>query len=103
VIDEGLLAQVKAALQGIPGAAATDNGNLLRSRFPGLKLAFCSDDDIPPRIKAVDEVFATAEATGATQNPRYRLYFIDAGEHCLKLTTDADVACGLVVAACDED
>jgi len=101
VIEEALLAQVKAALREIPGEAAADNGNALRGRFPGLKLTFCSDDDIPARIKPAAEVFA-AETSAPTDSPRYRLYFIDAGEHCLKLTTDADVACGLVVAACDE-
>jgi len=102
VIDATLLAQVKAALLDIPGDAAEDNGNLLRGRFPGVRMAFCSDNDIPPRIEAAVEVFA-AGAIEAVPSPRYRLYYIDAGEHCLELTSDADVACGLVVAACDED
>jgi hypothetical protein len=102
VIDAALLAAVKAALQEIPGDAAEDNGNVLRGRFPGLRMTFCSDNDIPPRIAAAAEVFA-AGAVEAIHSPRYRLYYIDAGEHCLKLTSDADVACGLVVATCDED
>ncbi len=37
----------------------------------------------------------------ALGNARCRLYYLDAGEHCVKLTRDAAAASGLVVALLD--
>lgn len=57
----------------------------LRRRFPGVRITVCSDDDIPARVPAARE---TAVA---------RFYYVDAGEHCARLSTDAESASGIVV------
>lgn len=62
----------------------------LRRQFPGLRITVCSDDDIPARAAAVRETAAA------------RFYYIDAGEHCVKLSADAESACGIVVALIGE-
>mgnify|MGYP000848270418 CR=1 FL=1 len=63
----------------------------LRKTFPGIHLSVCSDDDMPSRL------------THAASNAFCRLYYVDSGEHCLRLTTDAESATGLVVALRDWD
>jgi sugar/nucleoside kinase (ribokinase family) len=67
---------------GAGDAAAT----ALRSQWPALRFVACSDDDVPPHLPA------------AAEGPGYALYLIAGSEHCLSLTTDANVAIGLVVA-----
>ena len=63
----------------------------LKASFPDLRITVCSADDIPPRI-------APAAADDCCS-----LYYIDASEHCLKLTRDAASACGVVVALNEDD
>jgi len=63
----------------------------LRASFPGVHFSVCNDDDLPPRI---------APAAG---NAYCRLYYVDSAEHCLRLTTDAELATGLVVGIRDWD
>jgi hypothetical protein len=58
----------------------------LRGEFTGMHITVCGEDDIPPRLSAVAE------------NDLCQLYFVDASEHCLKLTSDAEAASGIVVA-----
>ncbi len=85
-ISADLLARVAAAVT--PTADQAD----LRRRFPGVPITVCSDDDIPPRLDAVHE---TAVA---------RFYYVAAGgEHCVKLSTDAESASGIVVGLIGED
>ncbi|MBK1680906.1 hypothetical protein CKO20_11060 [Rhodocyclus tenuis] len=71
----------------------------MRSLFPDLRFTSCADDDIPARSKPVAEVGKAA----ASEAPLFRLYLIDASEHCLRLTNDPELACGIVLARCDED
>lgn len=88
---EQVLSQVAAQLAG-GGALPDDELKAhLRSSFPGVHFTVCSDDDIPARVPAV------------AGNDTCRLYYVDASDHCLRLTDDAAGATGLVVALCDED
>jgi hypothetical protein len=69
---------------------AANEDDLCR-QFPGVRITVCSDDDIPARLAAVRETAAA------------RFYYIDASEHCVKLSTDAESAGGIVVALIGED
>lgn len=62
-----------------------DLQNRLRCEFDGLRVVVCNDDDVPANI------------TPALGNARCNLYYLDAGEYCVKLTGDADSATGVVV------
>lgn len=85
---------ISAELLGRVAAAVTptaDQGEL-RRQFPGVPITVCSDDDIPALLMAAHE---TAVA---------RFYYVDVGgEHCVKLSTDAETACGIVVGLIGED
>ena len=63
----------------------------LRRQFPGVRITVCSDDAIPARLGAVHETAAA------------RFYYFDASEHCVRLSTDAESASGIVVGLIDED
>ncbi len=63
----------------------------LRKTFPGIHVSVCSDDDMPSRLSP------------AAGNSFCRLYYVDSGDHCLRLTTDVESATGLVVALRDWD
>ncbi|PKO84833.1 MAG: hypothetical protein CVU17_01230 [Betaproteobacteria bacterium HGW-Betaproteobacteria-11] len=63
----------------------------LRAAFDGLRVVVCRDDDLPPNLPPV------------LGNARCHLYFLDTGEHCVKLTSDAAAASGLVVGLLDAD
>ena len=63
----------------------------LRTMFPGVHLSVCSDDDMPQRL------------VPAAGNAFCRLYYVESGGHCLRLTNDAESATGLVVALRDLD
>ena len=91
MIAAALLSDVLEHVAGRPGAPGEVLVGGLRSAFPGVHFTVCSDDDIPPRLSA------------AAGNATCRLYYVASSEHCLSLTTDADVATGLVVALCDGD
>lgn len=85
-IGAELLARVAAAVTPTADQAA------LRRQFPGVPITVCSDDDIPALLTAVHE---TAVA---------RFYYVDVGgKHCVKLSTDADTASGIVVGLIGED
>jgi hypothetical protein len=89
MIEPALLGKVIEALHSLGANASSDSlatAADLRQRFPGIRFTVCSDDDIPPRIPA------------AAENALCNLYYVDANEHCLKLTSDAEAASGLVVA-----
>jgi hypothetical protein len=77
--------------QVVPPLAFDDLARRLRAAFPGMHITVCGEDDIPPRLPA------------AAENEHCFLYYVDANEHCLKLTTDPDVATGLAVALRADD
>ncbi len=80
------LASVALAVDADPDASR------LRAGFPDLHFTFCSDDDVPARLKAAVECRA------------HRLYLITgASGHCIEFTSDTAGATGVVVASRDED
>jgi hypothetical protein len=89
LIDVDLLGRIMQAVT--PPLAFDDLTRRLRAAFPGVHLTVCGEDDVPPRLPA------------AAENARCFLYYVDASEHCLKLTADAEAATGVVVALRDDD
>ena len=57
----------------------------LRGRFPGMHFTYCMDDDINS-----EKPVATGQG--------FALYLVDSREHCSCLTTDLEVASGIVLA-----
>jgi hypothetical protein len=97
MISGELLEQVAGYVGGSGGLSAAelvDTTGLrakLRLQYPGVHFTVCSDDDIPPQLAP------------AFENATVRLYYVDANEHCVKLTSDAEAASGIVVAFHDGD
>lgn len=77
--------------QVTPSAGFDALAQQLRAEFPGIHITVCAEDDVPPRLPP------------AAESPACRLYYVDANEHCLKLTTDGETATGIVVALCSDD
>jgi hypothetical protein len=57
----------------------------LRGLFPDVHFTYCSEDDIHSG-RPVEET------------EQFSLYLVDSREHCLALTTDPEIATGLVIA-----
>lgn len=91
MIESALLDRVLDRVARAPLKLEFELANDLREAFLGTHFTVCGEDEIPPRLK---------EAAG---NETCALYYIDANEHCLKLTTDAAAASGIVVALRGED
>lgn len=83
MISSDLLERVAAAVTITPDETA------LRRQFPGVPITVCSDDDIPARLNAALETSCA------------RFYYIDANDHCVKLSNDAESASGIVVGLFD--
>ncbi len=91
MIAAGMLKRVADEVaEASPFLADIDLQGQLRRLFDGLRVVVCSDDDVP------------ASMPPALGNARCNLYYLDAGEHCVKLTRDAQAASGLVVALLGE-
>lgn len=89
MIDASLL---QAVLGGVsPRLTYDEQARQLRAAFPGVHVTVCGEDDIPPRLPP------------AAENELCYLYYVDANEHCLKLTTDAATATGVAVAMRGDD
>lgn len=91
MIETTLLAKVMDQVSSHANDLADVLVTHLRKTFPGIHFSVCSDEDMPPRMLP------------AAGNTFCRLYYVDSGNHCLRLTTDAESASGLVVALCDWD
>lgn len=94
MIAESLLEQVSAEVAALSDQLLRLGDALvgrLRERFPEAHFSICSDDDTPPGISP------------AAGNPFCNLYYVDGRNHCLKLTTDAETATGLLVAVLDQE
>jgi hypothetical protein len=86
MIAAGLPEQVADSVAAAdPSLLDIDLQNQLRSQFEGLRVVVCNDDDVPPNVPPV------------AGNVRCNLYYLDAGQHCVKLTREAAAASGLVV------
>lgn len=85
-MDAAIVERVAGAVLGAPPTLPDiDLQHRLRAAFEGLRVVVCNDDDVPPNMPA------------AFENLRCRLYYLDASEHCVKLTRDAESASGIVV------
>ena len=89
MIEASLLAKVMDQVANHANDLADELVTHLRVTFPGIHFSVCSDDDMPPKLLPV------------AGNTFCRLYYVDSGDHCLRLTADAESATGLVVALCD--
>ncbi len=85
MIDPALIEKLADALegQGLDEAAIA----ALRAAHPGLHFTLCSDEDVPARLDPV------------AQRSGFNVYLVDAGEHCVKFTTEPEQASGLVLAS----
>jgi hypothetical protein len=85
VIDPALIDRLADSVQrqGLDEAAIA----ALRAAHPGLHFTVCEDEDVPARLVPVAE------------RPGFNVYLVDAGEHCVKFTTEPAQASGLVFAA----
>lgn len=83
MIAEDTLQQVADRVEraGVSEAVLTE----LRQGFPGVHFSYCMDDDV-------------GRAKPVLERPEFNLYLVDSREHCLKLTNDAAVATGVLVA-----
>ena len=79
----GLVADHVAAAD--PRLADIDLQKQLRAQFDGMRIVVCNDDDVAPDMPA------------AHGNARCQVYYLDANEHCVRLTREAAAASGLVV------
>lgn len=92
MIAAGVLERVADSVaEASPFLADIDLQHLLRAEYGGLRVVVCSDDDVPANISP------------ALGNARCNLYYLDAGEHCVRLTGEAGTASGLVVGMLGED
>ncbi len=57
----------------------------LRQQYQTIHFTYCMDDDLPNNVPIIE-------------NEAFNIYLIDGREHCLCLTSDYDIATGLVVA-----
>jgi hypothetical protein len=89
MIDSATLDSILGAVS--PRLTFDDLARQLRAAFPDIHVTVCAEDDVPPRL------------TPAAENEHCYLYYVDANEHCLKLTTDAESATGIAVALRSDD
>lgn len=89
MIEAELLGRIMAGV--VPSLTFDDLTRRLRAAFPGIHITVCGEDDVPPRLPP------------AAENDCCGLYYVDASEHCLKLTADASAATGVVVALRSDD
>ncbi len=64
--------------------------NSLRQQYKDIHFTYCMEDDIPNNQPILEE-------------KAFNLYLIDGREHCLCLTSNHEVATGIVVAEIIED
>lgn len=88
MITEQILKQIVAQVD----ASGVNESSMpaLRAKFPNLHFTWCSEDDVP-------------DSTAAWEAKQFSLYLIDGREHCLCLTTNKEIATGVVVAEIYEE
>ena len=91
MIAPDLLDAVLARVAAAPVAGYDALAQALRAEFAGTHITVCGEDDVSPRLPP------------AAGNAACALYYVDASEHCLKLTTDAEAATGIAVALRGDD
>lgn len=87
------LSFVVCAIDGWTGGGKSRQGgyashqvfSVLRHNYPHVHFSYCLDDDV-------------THGRSVFSGPRFNLYLIDGRDHCLALTTDAEIATGILVA-----
>ena len=62
----------------------------LRQHYPEMHFTWCMDDDV-------------GYETASLESEAFNLYLVDGRDHCLKFTTDAGIATGVVIAEITDD
>ncbi len=88
IVPETLERIADAASQGALNEVVLE---ALKRRWPDLRFAMCSDDDMPARMRP------------SLERDGLNLYLVGGGEHCLSLTDDPLTAIGVVLAWVDAD
>jgi len=73
------------AAEIVSSGLTDETASVLRQQYQNIHFTFCMDDDLPNN-------------TPVSEYPDFNLYLIDGREHCLCLTSDQQVATGVVVA-----
>jgi hypothetical protein len=73
------------ATELVTSGLTDETASVLRQQYQTIHFTFCMDDDLPNN-------------TPVSEHPGFNLYLIDGREHCLCLTSDQQVATGVVVA-----
>lgn len=89
MISSDTLARVVAQVDAVGLADTTITA--LRQAWPGVHFTYCSEDDIPARLKPV------AEGAG------YGVFLVSGADHCIAFTEHLEAATGLVLAANSEE
>lgn len=89
MIAADTLAKVTAQVDAVGLGETTVTA--LRQAWPSVHFTWCSEDDIPARLKPV------VEGVG------YGVYLVGGAEHCVAFTDHLEAATGLVLAARSED
>ncbi|TCJ11566.1 hypothetical protein EZJ19_15555 [Parasulfuritortus cantonensis] len=89
MIAEDTLAKVVAQVDSVGLGEATITA--LRQAWPGVHFTYCSEDEVPARLKPV--------ADGRD----FGVYLVSGAEHCVAFTDHLEAATGLVLAARSEE
>jgi hypothetical protein len=73
------------ATELVTSGLTDETASVLRQQYQTIHFTFCMDDDLPNN-------------TPVSEHLGFNLYLIDGREHCLCLTSDQQVATGVVVA-----
>jgi hypothetical protein len=63
----------------------------LRQAWPDIHFTYCSEDDVPARLKP------------ASEGEGFALYLVNGAQHCVGFTNHLEAATGLVLATVSED
>lgn len=88
MIEETAIDEINAFIldQGLDESSV----DKLRNKWPHIHFTFCSDDDV-------------CGPTAIRESDGFSIYLIDGREHCLKFTSNTEIATGLVLAEHEQD
>lgn len=89
MIAQDTLAKVADQVSAVGLTEATITA--LRQAWPGVSFTYCTEDDVPARLKPA------AEGEG------FGIYLVSGAEHCVAFTDHLEAATGLVLAEQTED
>lgn len=84
MFDEQAVKEIAASVGDLTDGPAARQS--LREAYPHLQFSLCSEDDINEDLEPVGETAG------------FFLYLLDGHDHCLRLTSDPEMATGVVLA-----